>query len=114
MTIRRRLTAWYGFAIAVTVALVAVTVWFHPASSSAGHASTVEVDVLDRGPGVEPMRIGMLFVPFAQRPERREGTGLGLATADAAVRALGGRIGYHERPGGGAWFRFRVTTLQAT
>jgi len=79
-----------------------------------GGQQILEVDVLDRGPGVEPTRIGMLFVPFAQRPERGEGAGLGLAVADAAVRALGGRIGYRERPGGGAWFWFRVPTSQAT
>jgi signal transduction histidine kinase len=79
-----------------------------------GGQQILEVDVLDRGPGIEPTRIGMLFVPFARRPDRGEGAGLGLAVADAAVRALGGRIGYRERPGGGAWFWFRVPTSQAT
>ncbi len=79
-----------------------------------GAQPVLEVDVLDRGPGVEPTRIGMLFVPFGQPPDRDDGAGLGLAVADAAVRALGGHIGYRERPGGGAWFWFRVPNLQAT
>jgi two-component system OmpR family sensor kinase len=78
-----------------------------------GRQPVLEVDVLDGGPGVEPTRIGMLFVPFAQHPDRRDGAGLGLAMADAAVRALGGRIGYRERPGGGAWFWFRVPARTA-
>ena len=65
------------------------------------------VDVLDRGPGVPPERRGTIFLRFGRRPGV-DGYALGLATADAAIRALGGRIGYRDRPGGGAWFWFRV------
>jgi signal transduction histidine kinase len=55
----------------------------------------------------------MLFVPFTRSTDPGGGSGLGLATADAAVRALGGRIGYRDRPGGGAWFWFRLPTPSA-
>ena len=49
----------------------------------------------------------MLFVPFATRARgRTEGTGLGLATAAAAVQAPGGEILYTARPRGGAEFQF--------
>jgi len=73
--------------------------------------ATLEVAVLDRGPGVAPDIRPLLFVPFAARARGRpDGTGLGLATAAAAVRAHGGQIGYSDRPGGGSVFRFRVPT----
>jgi len=73
--------------------------------------ATLEVAVLDRGPGVGPGIRPVLFVPFATRARgRSDGTGLGLATAAAAVRAHGGEIDYDDRPGGGAVFRFRVPT----
>jgi len=72
---------------------------------------TLEVDVLDRGPGVPTATQPRLFVPFGARADGEAGsggTGLGLATAAAAVRAHGGEIGYRDRPGGGAIFWFRV------
>jgi two-component system, OmpR family, sensor kinase len=72
---------------------------------------TLEVDVLDRGPGVPAAAQPRLFVPFGAREideAGRGGTGLGLATAAAAVHAHGGEIGYRDRPGGGAIFWFRV------
>jgi two-component system OmpR family sensor kinase len=78
-----------------------------------GRPSGLQVDVLDRGPGVDPPDVPRLFLPFAL-PLPAGGThGLGLATAAEDVRALGGRIGYRERPGGGAWFWFRIPPLRA-
>lgn len=72
-------------------------------------ARRLEVDVLDRGPGVPAALRDRLFMPFGSGPSGREGrTGLGLATAAAAVRAHEGRIWYRDRPGGGAWFGFVV------
>jgi signal transduction histidine kinase len=69
----------------------------------------LRVDVLDRGAGVPPDFRSSLFEPFTRaRPAGSPGSGLGLATAAAAVHAHGGTIGYDERPGGGARFWFRV------
>jgi signal transduction histidine kinase len=68
---------------------------------------TLRVDVLDRGSGVEPGLRNVLFEPFARsRTDGSSGTGLGLATAAAAVRAHGGTIGFEDRPGGGSRFWF--------
>ena len=79
-----------------------------------GARGTLDVAVLDRGPGVDDDVRAVLFVPFASRARgRSEGTGLGLATAAAAVRAHGGEIRYEDRPGGGATFRLRVPTTIA-
>ena len=69
----------------------------------------LRVEVLDRGPGVAADLRGALFEPFVRsRTARSDGTGLGLATAAAAVRAHGGAIGYEDRPGGGARFWFWI------
>jgi signal transduction histidine kinase len=65
------------------------------------------VEVLDRGPGVADDVRPSLFLPFAARSGDGH-SGLGLATAAAAVRAHGGAISYSDRPGGGADFAFTV------
>jgi two-component system OmpR family sensor kinase len=76
-------------------------------SDAAG--GTLAVDVLDRGPGVPAELRDRLFQPFGTGPAGRDGrTGLGLATAAAAVEAHGGDIRYEDRPGGGAWFTLKV------
>jgi len=72
-----------------------------------GSQRTLEVDVLDRGPGVPDAIRERLFLPFAAR-SGQDHSGLGLATAAAAVRAHGGAIRYADRPGGGAEFAFTV------
>ena len=67
------------------------------------------VAVEDRGPGVAADVRDTLFEPFARsRTARSPGSGLGLATAAAAVHAHGGAIGYEDRPDGGARFWFWV------
>ncbi len=69
----------------------------------------LRVEVLDRGPGVATDVRDSLFQPFSRaRHPGSEGTGLGLATAAAAIHAHGGTIGYDDRPGGGARFWFWV------
>ena len=86
---------------------VEIVVHLTPAAGIGG--GTLAVDVLDRGPGVPAELRDRLFQPFGARPAGRDGrTGLGLATAAAAVEAHGGHIRYEDRPGGGAWFRLEV------
>jgi signal transduction histidine kinase len=76
---------------------------------------TFRVAVMDRGGGVPREVRRLLFVPFAARTGPQSGgsggSGLGLATAAAGVRAHGGQIGYEDRRGGGAvfWFSLPVT-----
>jgi signal transduction histidine kinase len=53
---------------------------------------SVEVSVEDRGPGVEPARVGELFEPFFTT--KSDGTGLGLAISRAIARAHGGDLTY--------------------
>jgi two-component system, OmpR family, sensor kinase len=86
---------------------VEVTVRATAASGTRG--GTLAVDVLDRGPGVPAELRDRLFQPFGVGPAGRDGrTGLGLATAAAAVAAHRGHIRYEDRPGGGACFSLEV------
>jgi len=71
-------------------------------------ADPLSVEVKDRGVGVsEPMR-EKIFAPFVRADATgREGTGLGLAVANAIAQMHGGGIGYEPRQGGGSIFRVR-------
>jgi two-component system sensor histidine kinase KdpD len=64
---------------------------------------TLDVRVVDRGPGVPEAERARLFKPF-QRLESSgegEGVGLGLAVAKSFVEAIGGEIEADDTPGGG-------------
>lgn len=67
--------------------------------------TTVEVRVLDRGPGIPPEQREAVFRPFyrveGSRSRETGGTGLGLSVARTAVRRHGGEITLGDRPGGG-------------
>jgi two-component system OmpR family sensor kinase len=76
-------------------------------TQAAAAKRTLTVEVLDRGPGVADEIRSSLFLPFAARSGDGH-SGLGLATAAAAVRAHGGAIRYTDRAGGGAQFAFTV------
>jgi signal transduction histidine kinase len=71
--------------------------------------SILSIDVLDRGPGVSPELETELFEPFRRGPDAGgPGTGLGLATAAAAIRAHHGTLGFEARSGGGTRFWVRL------
>ncbi len=80
--------------------------------SAPGPQDTTEllvVEVLDRGPGMPPDLAESIFLPFRRGPDANApGTGLGLATAAAAVRAHHGDIGFDQRPDGGTRFWISV------
>ncbi|MET0307189.1 MAG: ATP-binding protein [Sphingomonas sp.] len=66
---------------------------------------SVEVRVCDRGPGIPPDKIDLVFDPFTRLEESRNrdtgGSGLGLALARAIVHDAGGTITLANREGGG-------------
>ncbi len=74
----------------------------------------VLVEVLDRGPGIEPGTEADIFRRFVRRRPAtdRAGTGLGLAICAAVVRLHGGRIGVENRPEGGARFWLTIPRVQ--
>ena len=72
-------------------------------------ASVLSVVILDRGPGLPAQIASRLFEPFHRGPNATgPGTGLGLATAAAAIRAHHGSIGVKPRKGGGTHFWIRL------
>lgn len=73
---------------------------------------TVRVTVSDRGPGIAPEDLPLVFTKFFRREQGRPtGTGLGLWISRGLVEAHGGRLTASSRPGDGATFCF---TLPAT
>jgi signal transduction histidine kinase len=75
-----------------------------------GHgASTLEFAVADAGPGIPEAVRETLFLPFQRGPEAiPTAHGLGLAIADASVKAHGGRLTLDPNPGGGTLARIRI------
>lgn len=73
----------------------------------------LQVEVLDRGPGLPADHEG-LFAMFVQAGgQRRGGFGLGLAICRAIAAAHGGTIAAEDRPGGGAVFRVTLPCAPA-
>ena len=64
--------------------------------------ATVEVLVVDQGPGVPPDRREQMFEPFQRLDDVTPGgLGLGLAVARGLVEAVGGTLSAEDTPGGG-------------
>jgi signal transduction histidine kinase len=63
----------------------------------------LEIDILDRGPGVPVEDTSLIFEAFQRLPghEETRGYGLGLAISKRLVEANGGRIWARNRPSGG-------------
>ncbi len=77
--------------------------------ASLWHAS-IQVRVVDQGPGVPPEERERVFEPFYRGPGDMgaSGSGLGLAIARAIVLAHGGKIWIEGTPGGGAAVVFEL------
>jgi signal transduction histidine kinase len=66
-------------------------------------ASTVEIDVIDRGSGIAPKDRESIFNPFFTT--KSSGVGLGLAIVSKIVDEHGGQITVESEPGAGSVFR---------
>jgi len=76
----------------------------------------VLVSVVDRGHGISPEVLPLIFDPFFSTGDEHvhAGMGLGLSISKNIVEALGGRIDVHTQPGSGSTFVavFPVSGLQ--
>jgi signal transduction histidine kinase len=83
--------------------------------SAGADAARWWLQVADNGPGIPADQRERVFDPFVRLPGTHSGTGvtgsgIGLATCARIAEALGGTIGVHEAPGGGAAFRATFPT----
>lgn len=78
--------------------------------TAAGMESTVEISVVDSGPGVDASIVTRLFTPFVTT--KPAGTGLGLAIARSIVEAHKGTLRYLPEGAGGACFMLRLPHAQ--
>jgi signal transduction histidine kinase len=72
----------------------------------ARHGGEVQVEILDRGPGLPESLRHQLFEPYVST--KRRGSGLGLSLVRDITRQHGGEITLENRPDGGALARLRL------
>lgn len=80
-------------------------------------AEHVVVSVADRGPGIPPDELELVFDKFVQSSKTKTGsggTGLGLAIAREILNAHGGTVRASNRPEGGAEFRLTLPAVMDT
>lgn len=79
-------------------------------------AATIELDVLDSGPGVPEAERERIFEPFYRQPgtrEREGSVGLGLSLARQIAERHGGAIACLPRAGSGSCFRVTLPAASA-
>lgn len=92
----------------VVVNILANAVRFSPADrrvrvATSAFADTVEIRVIDHGPGIEADRRDEIFLPFQRLgdTDNLTGLGLGLALARGLAEGMGGSLDADDTPGGG-------------
>ena len=73
--------------------------------AASAHRDTIQIRVIDHGPGIPPADREAVFAPFQRRDDHStaggQGVGLGLAIARGFVEAMHGTITLDDTPGGG-------------
>ena len=77
--------------------------------STRGGEGSVQIEVRDTGPGIDPARLQRIFDPFFTTKER--GTGLGLAMAQEIAQEHGGQLTCDSTVGSGTTFVLRLPAL---
>jgi signal transduction histidine kinase len=85
-----------------------VTVKTQQVETSAGAGA--EIDVIDRGSGIDPKHLESIFNPFFTT--KSEGVGLGLAIVSKIIDEHGGQIAVESAPGEGSVFRVYLPAVR--
>jgi two-component system sensor histidine kinase KdpD len=74
-----------------------------PQITASSYGTTVDIRVIDSGPGVPATEWDQIFQPFQRLGDRdnTSGVGLGLALSRGLVEAMSGTLSPEETPGGG-------------
>ncbi len=74
-----------------------------PVLAASEFGGTVQVRVIDRGPGIPGERREAVFLPFQRLgdTDNDTGIGLGLALSKGFVEGMGGTLDAEDTPGGG-------------
>src|SRR5262249_61547328 len=85
------------------------------AITASEHAGTVEIRVIDHGPGIPVSDRDRVFLPFQRLGDRSNdtGVGLGLALSRGLAEAMGGSLDPETTPGGGLTMTLRLPTTDA-
>jgi two-component system, OmpR family, sensor histidine kinase KdpD len=83
-----------------------------PAITASEHAGTVEIRVIDHGPGIPVADRDRVFLPFQRLGDRNNdtGVGLGLALSRGLAEVMGGSLDPETTPGGGLTMALRLPT----
>jgi two-component system sensor histidine kinase KdpD len=75
----------------------------HPQITASSYGTTVEIRVIDCGPGVPETDWDQIFLPFQRLGDRdnTSGVGLGLALSRGLIEAMSGTLTPEETHGGG-------------
>jgi two-component system sensor histidine kinase KdpD len=86
--------------------------------SASRYADTIELRVIDRGPGIAPTDRQIVFEPFQRRDNLATsagpGVGLGLAIARGFIEAMHGSISLEDTPGGGLTVSIAIPLTMST
>ncbi len=85
-----------------------------PTVAASHHAGSVEVRVIDHGPGIPSAERERVFRPFQRLGDRdnENGVGLGLALSRGLAEAMGGALAAESTPGGGLTMTLSLPAAQ--
>ncbi len=72
----------------------------------------IEIEIEDKGCGIEKDQLNKIFEPFFTTKEVGKGTGLGLTVSYGIVEKFGGEIKVKSKPGKGSIFTIRLPILK--
>jgi two-component system, OmpR family, sensor histidine kinase KdpD len=86
-----------------------------PVITASEHAGTIEIRVIDHGPGIPVADRDRVFLPFQRLGDRTNdaGVGLGLALSRGLAEAMGGTLDPETTPGGGLTMALRLPSADA-